>query len=194
MKELTALIEKTYRAFRIYPRGHEIPKHFLRQVWEKLKELFTSRAEISFYIERNRILDEEGNIILEGEENEENFSWFLYKGGIKGVVITPQISLYELKDFFEAIGEVSNLDQDKYGLLVALNKRNFEGISYEIAPEFIEDENVFIPETFEEFKKLKEKEPKSEPIEVDEKPVAKIEIPIIVESREVFKISYEEEQ
>jgi len=61
-------------------------------------------------------------------------------------------------------------------------------------PEFLQDQNVVVPETYQDLLKLKETEPTSEPVEVEGQISTTIEIPIIIESREVFTISFEEEQ
>lgn len=185
------LLNKTFRAYKIYPFGHEIPRYFLRQLWESLREELRESSEIVLFMDKNRCLD--GKEVWEGEESEDNIAWVLYKNGIRGINITTNISLLDLENFFKALRRAIS-EKDKFSLIFELSQNEFSGMSFEYIPDFLQDQHVLVPETYQDFVKLKEKEPKAEPLELEGQIEASIEIPIIIESREVFTISPEEEK
>ncbi len=193
LKNLLNLINKTFRAYKIYPKGHDIPKFFLRQLWDNVKLAISETSKIDLIFDRGRCLDMYGSEIWSEEENDDNIAWVLYKYGIRGITINQEVLLIDLQNIFEAI-QNAYVSEDKYSLIFEINQREYSGVSFEFIPEFLQDQNVFIPETYQDFLKLKEKEPSSEPFEVEGQISASIEIPIIIESREVFTITSEEEQ
>lgn len=191
MQNFVNLLNKTFRAYKIYPFGHEIPRFFLRQVWESLKEEFKETSEIVLFMDKNKCLD--GDEVWEGEENDDNIAWVLYTNGIRSININTNISLLDLENFFKAL-QRAIAERDKFSLIYELSKNEYSGMSFEYIPDFLQDQQVLVPETYQDFVKLKEKEPKSEPLEINGQIEASIEIPIIIESREVFTISPEEEK
>jgi hypothetical protein len=193
MQTLVNLLNKTFRAYKIYPPGHEIPKYFLRQLWEVIRETLKNSAEIVLIMDQSKCLDDSGKELWSGEENEDNVAWVLYKNGIRGISITTNVTLLDLQNFFESIQHTIT-SKDKYSLLYNLSQNEFSGMSFEFIPDFLQDQNILIPETYQEFVKLKEREPKAEPVEVEGQIEASIEIPIIIESREVFTVTSEEER
>jgi len=193
MADLFNLFNKTFRAYKIYPKGHEIPKYFLRQLWDNLKVSISKIPKIEFIFEKGEVLDLEGKIIWKENEDDDNLAWVMYKHGIRGISITQDITATDLQNLFEAIQNAYS-SNDKYALIYEINLREYNGISFEFMPEFLQDQNVVVPETYQDLLKLKEKEPSSEPVEYEGSISATIEIPIIIESREVFTISFEEEQ
>jgi len=64
LKALFNLLNKTFRAYKIYPKGHEIPKYFLTQLWENLKTSIKAQ-NIEFVLERGEVLNIEGKDYLE---------------------------------------------------------------------------------------------------------------------------------
>lgn len=193
MQSLINLLNKTFRAYKIYPPGHEIPKYFLRQLWEVIRETLKKAPEIVLVVDKGKCLDEDGRELWTGEENEDNVAWVLYKNGIRGLSITTNVTLLDLQSFFESIQHTIT-SKDKYFLLSHLSQNDFSGMAFEFIPDFLQDQDVLIPETYQEFVKLKEKEPKAEPVEMEGQIEASIEIPIIIESREVFTVTSEEER
>jgi len=193
MDTLYLLFNKTFRAFKIYPKGHDIPKYFLRQLWDAFKGYFQTKDSLTWFFEKNKCLDPEGKEVYVGEENDDNVGWVFYRSGIKGISFNNALNMLELQDFFEAIQTSLGL-KDKHALIYELSQKEFTGISFEFIPDFLHDESVFIPETYQEFVKLREKEPKGEPLDVNGQIVASVEIPIIIDSREVFSLSAEEEK
>ncbi|MEO0247295.1 MAG: hypothetical protein ABIM20_04905 [candidate division WOR-3 bacterium] len=191
MQNFVNLLNKTFRAYKIYPGGHEIPRYFLRQLWDALRDEFKESSELVLFIEKNRLID--GNSSWEGDESEDNIAWVLYKNGIKGIVITTKITLLDLENFFKAI-QKSSSGNDKFSLIYELSQNEFSGMTFEFIPDFIHEQGVPVPETFQDFKKLKVQEPATEILEIEGQIEASIEIPIIIESREVFTISPEEER
>ncbi|MDI6850580.1 MAG: hypothetical protein QMD82_01400 [bacterium] len=193
MADLFNLFNKTFRAYKIYPKGHEIPKYFLRQLWDNLKINISRTTKIEFIFDKGEVLDLEGKTIWKESEDDDNLAWVMYKHGIRGISITQDITATDLQNLFEAI-QNAYASNDKFALIYEINLREYSGISFEFIPEFLQDQNVVVPETYQDLLKLKEKEPSSEPVEYEGPISATIEIPIIIESREVFTISFEEEQ
>ena len=192
IKAVFNLLNKTFRAYKIYPKGHEIPKYFLTQLWENLKTSIKAQ-NIEFVLEKGEVLNIEGKTIWKENEDDDNLAWVLYKHGIRGITITPDITATDLQNFFEAI-QNAYISKDKFALIYEINQKEYSGITFEFMPEFLQDQNVVVPETYQDLLKLKETEPTSEPVEVEGQISTTIEIPIIIESREVFTISFEEEQ
>lgn len=195
-KDLSAvfsLLNKAFRAYKIYPKGHEIPRFFLRQLWENIKDPILKTTKIDFIFDNGKVLSEEGNNIWMEDENDDNLAWVLYKNGVRGISFKNTISLADFQNFLEAI-QNAFASSDKFALIYELNVRDYSGLSIDFIPEYIQDQNVFIPETYQDIIKLREQEPKSEPLEIEGSISSAIEIPIIIESREVFTISPEEEQ
>ncbi len=188
-----SLLNKAFRAYKIYPKGHEIPRFFLRQLWENIKDPILKTTKIDFIFDNGKVLSEEGNNIWMEDENDDNLAWVLYKNGVRGISFKNTVSLADLQNFLEAI-QNAFASSDKFALIYELNVRDYSGLSIDFIPEYIQDQNVFIPETYQDIIKLREQEPKSEPLEIEGSISSAIEIPIIIESREVFTISPEEEQ
>jgi len=193
MTNLVNLFNKTFRAYKIYPKGHDIPKFFLRQLWDNVKSTLSEVNKIEWIFDKGKCLDSYGSEIWSEEENDDNIAWVFYRFGVRVVTITQNALVVDLQNIFEAI-QSAYASKDKYSLIYEINQRDYNGISFEFIPEFLQDQNVYIPETYQDLLKFREKEPASEPVEVEGQISASIEIPIIIESREVFTINSEEEQ
>ncbi|GEM_PF-1093090 len=193
LKEFTKSLGKAYKAFKIYPEGHEIPKIFLRELWEKVRELFKWKPEISFIVDEKRLIDPAGNIIYDERESEDNIAWVFYRGGLRGVSISPGVTSDELKDFLEAISRRELIEQDPYAFIALLGQKNLENFQFELAEDYIKSQDFVVPETMEDVFEHRDVEPVGEPIEEEDNLMEAAEMPIILQAREVVEITKDEE-
>ncbi len=193
LKEFTKSLGKAYKAFKIYPEGHEIPKIFLRELWEKVRELFKWKPEISFIVDEKRLLDPAGNIIYDERESEDNIAWVFYRGGLRGVSISPGVTSDELKEFLEAISRRELIEQDPYAFIALLGQKNLENFQFELAEDYIKSQDFVVPETMEDVFEHRDVEPVGEPIEEEDNLMEAAEMPIILQAREVVEITKDEE-
>ncbi len=193
LKEFTKSLGKAYKAFKIYPEGHEIPVIFLRELWEKVRELFKWKPEISFIVDEKRLLDRAGNIIYDEKEAEDNIAWIFYRGGLRGVTISPGVTSDELKEFLEAISKREMIEQDPYAFIALLGQKNLENFQFELAEDYIKNQDLMVPETMEDVLEHRDVEPVGEPVEEDEELEEAVEMPIILQAREVVEITKDEE-
>ncbi len=195
LKEFARAFGKAYKAFKMYPEGHEVPKIFLRELWEKTRELFKWKPELNLVIDEKRLLDTSGSIVYEEGEKADNIAWTMYRGGLRGIIVKPTITHIELKKFMEAISQQDILDNDRYALIPLIGSKNLESFRFELAEEYIKDEDFNVPDTFEEVMEKKEIEPTGEPIEEEEKDsLSQTEIPIVLQAREIVNITEDEEK
>ncbi len=194
LKEFTKSLGKAYKAFKIYPEGHEIPIIFLRELWEKVRELFKWKPEISFIIDEKRLLDRAGNIIYDEKESEDNIAWVFYRGGLRGVTISPGVTSDELREFLEAISKRDVIEQDPYAFIALLGQRNLENFQFELAEDYIKNQDLVVPETMEDVLEHRDVEPAGEPVEDEDDLTEVTEMPIILQAREVVEITKDEEE
>ena len=194
LKEFTKSLGKAYKAFKIYPEGHEIPIIFLRELWEKVRELFKWKPEISFIVDERRLLDRAGNIIYEEKESEDNIAWIFYRGGLRGVTISPGVTTEELKEFLEAISKRDMIEHDPYAFIALLGQKNLENFQFELAEDYIKNQDLIIPETMEDVLEHRDVEPAGEPVEEEEELEETVDMPIILQAREVVEITKDEEE
>lgn len=194
LREFTKSLGKAYKAFKIYPRGHEIPIIFLRELWEKVRELFKWKPEISFIIDERRLLDPAGNVVYEERESEDNIAWIFYRGGLRGVSISPGITSDELKEFLEAISNREIIDRDPYAFISLLGQKNLENFQFELAEDYVRSQDFLIPETMEDVLEHRDIEPMGEPVdEYDDLIEEGSDMPIILQAREIVEITKDEE-
>ncbi len=194
LKEFTKSLGKAYKAFKIYPEGHEIPIIFLRELWEKVRELFKWKPEISFVVDEKRLLDPAGNVIYDERESEDNIAWVFYRGGLRGVSISPGVTLDELKAFLEAISRREVIEKDPYAFIALLGQQNLENFQFELAEDYLKNKDFVVPETMEDVLEHRDVEPAGEPMEEDESIMEATEMPIILQAREVIEITKDEEE
>ncbi len=195
LKEFTKSLGKAYRAFKIYPEGHEIPLIFLRELWEKIRELFRWKPEISFIIDERRLLDPAGNVIYEEKASEDNIAWIFYRGGLRGVSIAPGVTSDEVKEFLEAISKKALIEKDPYAFIALLGQKNLENFQFELAEDYIKSMDFPIPETMEDILEHKDVEPTGEPMdEESEEIIEQEDTSIMLQAREVVEITKDEEE
>jgi len=193
LKDFTKSLGKAYKAFKIYPEGHEIPLIFLRELWEKIRELFRWKPEISFIVDERRFLDPAGNVIYDEKASEDNIAWIFYRGGLRGVSISPGVTSDEVKEFLEAISKKALIEKDPYAFIALLGQKNLENFQFELAEEYIKSQDFSVPDTIEDILEHKDVEPSGEPIdEESDEIMEQEEMPIILQAKEVVEITKDE--
>ncbi len=125
------LMAKCHRAIILYLPNNPVYHEAVRNVQAGFRELWEELDELILHV-REGGLEWEGELILEEEAKGDSISWVLFKGGVRGMILTRGAEEEEIVRFLGAVHQTRNLPEDADDdLLTLLWGHDFQHIKYD---------------------------------------------------------------
>jgi HEAT repeat protein len=129
VKDILQTILKARKTLKMYPRNNPMYVKTLEETYNKFKDFFDFKDELSFKIGQNSIFYESEEIYHKAEK-EDNLALFFFKDGLRELTFKNGLSQEELEEFLKIITldfERETVDED---VVTLLWERDFQNIKH----------------------------------------------------------------
>ncbi|MGB9714890.1 MAG: HEAT repeat domain-containing protein [Thermodesulfovibrionales bacterium] len=129
VKDILQTIIKARKTLRMYPTNNPIYIKTLEETYNKFKEFFEYRDDLSFRIGQNSIYFDSEEIYHK-DEKEDNLALFFFKDGLRELTFKKGLSQEELEEFFKIITLDYEREVEDEDIVTLLWQRDFQNIIY----------------------------------------------------------------
>lgn len=149
---------KSKKILRMYPSNNPIYINTIDDDFNKFKEFFYYKDELSFKIKQNEI-DYDSEQVYSSSEKEDNLALFFFKDGLREITFRKGLTPDEMEDFLKIISLDFNRDALDDDVVTLFWEKDFQNIQYVVDETILADED-----DYEEgaVSAIKEKEPEQD--------------------------------
>jgi HEAT repeat protein len=129
VKDILQSIIKARKTLRMYPPNNPMYIKTLEETYNKFKEFFEYKDDLSFRIGQNSIYFDSEEIYHKAEK-EENLALFFFKDGLRELTFKKGLSQEELEEFLKIITMDFEKDAEDEDVVTLLWQRDFQNINY----------------------------------------------------------------
>ena len=154
-KEVIQSFLKSKKILRMYPSNNPIYVNTLEDNFNKLREFFYYRDDLSLKVRQNDIYYDSEQV-YSSPEKEDNLALFFFKDGLREITFRKGLTFEEMEDFLKIISLDFNREAVDDDIVTLFWEKDFQNIQYVVDETVLADEDDY-EETA--VKKIKESEP-----------------------------------
>jgi hypothetical protein len=165
-RDLIGAFIKTVKAFRFYPPGNPTLKGFQEQLHKKFQYFLNKYDSFIFQIGEYDF-SFGGKVLYENRDIKASLAFLLYKDGLRELRFMKGLEEWEVQGLIDVIKRADNINQLEDDLVTLLWERDFVHIGYLSTDEFLEENEIPVPEDVNQFRKNLVFTPPAHNVEVD---------------------------
>jgi len=169
LREASALVNalvKAVKAFRYYPPEYPLLKTFYQDLLAKLAVFLREYYALALAVDESRFIVH-GHTLYETKELKSSVPFLLYRDGIRQVRFTDGLEEREMQSFLDILVQCDQIDHRDDDIVTMLWERDFLHIDYVAVDDFLEDIDIVIPDTIEEYREHQAPAPFTHQIEIN---------------------------
>lgn len=141
VKQLIALLDKTFRTTRTYGPNNPIAQKFFHQFYDHLTIQLAAHDVLQFLAQRSELLYK-GVAVYQSTSSSENLALKLHADGIRELSFHKGLSQEDLAYFLEALWDTYDSDTSDDDIVTRLWEKNLSTISFVTAEEIVKSADV----------------------------------------------------
>ena len=141
-KDVIQSFLKSKKILRMYPSNNPIYINTIDDDFNKFKEFFYYKDELSLMIKQNEIFFDSEQVYTSSEK-EDNLALFFFKDGLREITFKKGITVEELEDFLKIVSLDFNRDALEDDIVTLFWEKDFQNIQYVVDETVLADEDDY---------------------------------------------------